>query len=234
MVGKMFIIFNNYTLVGKITVILVSFAKDTLVGSKTELIFTSFNKKTLVGKMDIIIIRFDTVSLVGKIAEIISSFDKNVLVGSKTEIIFISFKKRHLVGQNEINTVSYGNISLVDKMKIIFISSYKVSLVLKCIRQYSDNGSGNTSLVGNILWSRGGLAGRATGRSPSGPFQSLTFTVRMMLSLMSSYTVAQRGGPGEQVLRGLKGAQNYWKIMVLFVFFGKLHLKICLSLPSTL
>ena len=68
MVGKMVIIFNNYTLDGKITVIIISFAKDTLVGSKTEIIFTIFNKNTLVGKMEIIIVRFDTVSLVGKIA----------------------------------------------------------------------------------------------------------------------------------------------------------------------
>ena len=42
-VGKMVIIFS------KITVILISFAKDTLVGSKTEIIFISFNKNTLIG-----------------------------------------------------------------------------------------------------------------------------------------------------------------------------------------
>ena len=53
------------------------------------------NKNTLVGKMEIIIVRFDTVSLVGEIAVLtnVISFDKNVLVGSKTGIIFISFKK---------------------------------------------------------------------------------------------------------------------------------------------
>ena len=43
--------------------------------------------------MEIIIVRFDTVSLVGKIAVVMISFDKDVLVGSKTEIIFFSFKK---------------------------------------------------------------------------------------------------------------------------------------------
>ena len=37
--------------------------------------------------------------------------------------------KRHLVIQNEINTVSYGNIASVYKMKIIFISSYKDTLI---------------------------------------------------------------------------------------------------------
>ena len=101
MVGKMVIIFNNYTLVGKIAVIIISFAKDTLVGGKAEIIFTSFNKNSL---MEIIIVRFDTVSI-------------------------ISFDKDALVGKMEINTISFGNISSVDKMKIIFISSYKDTLI---------------------------------------------------------------------------------------------------------
>ena len=72
MVGKIAIIFNNYTLVGKITVIIISFDKDTLVGSKTEISFTSFSKNNLVVTMKIIIVRFGTVSLVCK-----TSFEKD-------------------------------------------------------------------------------------------------------------------------------------------------------------
>ena len=60
MVGKIFIIFNNYTLVGKIAVMIISFDIDALVGNgKTEIIFISFNKSTLVGKMEIIITSFE-------------------------------------------------------------------------------------------------------------------------------------------------------------------------------
>ena len=55
MVSKMVIIFDNYTLVGKITVIIISSYKDTLVGSKI-----------LVSKMEMIIISFYKVSLVLK------------------------------------------------------------------------------------------------------------------------------------------------------------------------
>ena len=40
----MVIIFNNYTLVGEITVIIISFAKDTLVGGKTEIILPVLTK----------------------------------------------------------------------------------------------------------------------------------------------------------------------------------------------
>ena len=64
MVGKMFIICEN----------------NTLVGSETEIIFASFNENTLVGKMEIIIIRFDTASLVGKVAVIFIRFYKVSLV----------------------------------------------------------------------------------------------------------------------------------------------------------
>ena len=59
MVGKIVIIFDNYTLVGKITVIMISFDKDTLTVSKTEIIFISFDKNTLVGKMETIITSFE-------------------------------------------------------------------------------------------------------------------------------------------------------------------------------
>ena len=73
MVGKMIIIFDKDTLVGKITSINISVLTFAFVGSNTE-IFTCFNKNTLVGKMEIIIIRFEKVPLVGKIKVIIVSF----------------------------------------------------------------------------------------------------------------------------------------------------------------
>ena len=44
MVGEMVIISNNYMLVSKIAVIIISFDKDALVGRKTEMIFISFEK----------------------------------------------------------------------------------------------------------------------------------------------------------------------------------------------
>ena len=62
MVGKIVIICNNYKLVVKIAVIIISFDKDALVSSKTEIIFISFNKNTFVGKMEIIITSFEKIT----------------------------------------------------------------------------------------------------------------------------------------------------------------------------
>ena len=50
---------DTVPLVGKIAVIVISFDKDALVGSKIEIIFNSFKKNSLVGKMETIITSFE-------------------------------------------------------------------------------------------------------------------------------------------------------------------------------